>query len=96
MTIKLSIEKAANRKFLLMIEAAYEYYWNNESIMPDWEYDLLTQEVSRIASFITNKSSHLVDFESLLTCSSLHYISKIDLMNALKIKSKKCHDKKRA
>lgn len=61
-----------------MLKAAYLYYWTDEEIMSDKEYDMLTKFVSAYEHEITHPLKHLVDFESLKTCSSLHYINKED------------------
>lgn len=63
-----------NQKFDLMLKAAYEYYWLDNNIMEDWEYDQLTQEIYHFKDQITHKDKDLVDFDSLKNSSSLHYI----------------------
>lgn len=64
----------ANKEFLLMLRAAYHYYWLDDPIMEDWEYDYLTKQVANNEENITSKHKKLVDFKSLKTCSSLYYI----------------------
>lgn len=63
-----------NQLFQQMLDAAYEYYCLDNNIMLDCEYDFLTREVAELKDKITHKDKHLVDFEALKTCSSLHYI----------------------
>lgn len=71
-----AIERLANRKFEEMLKAAEEYYWNDNSIMSDFEYDDLTKEVYLLKDQITHPKKHLVDFDQLRKCSSLFYISR--------------------
>lgn len=77
MTVK-NIKDDANAKFQLMLDAAKAYYLDFDPIMEDHEYDDLTKKVSAVEKHITHHKKHLVDWESLKTCSSLYYIKRKD------------------
>ena len=67
---------SVDEQFELMLKAAYAYYWLDDPIMPDYEYDRLTQQVAQNVNNIDHPKKDLVDFEALKTCSSLFYIPK--------------------
>ncbi len=65
-----------------MLHCAYHYYWGSdeESPLTDYYYDELTKLVHTHRKHLVNATGfHLVDWDSLANCSSLHYIPKASL-----------------
>lgn len=65
-----------DKTFRLMLKAAYQYYWLDDPIMTDYEYDNITKLLA--CRLTDDPYSHLVDFDALQDCSSLHYIPRKD------------------
>jgi len=65
-----------NKNFEKMLKAAYHYYWLDDNIISDYEYDWLTKLVYAQQNLIDHPAKELVDFKALEKCSSLHYIPK--------------------
>lgn len=75
-TSKDQTETLANRRFEDLLDHAYNYYWLDDSLASDYEYDLLAKKVYEERDLITSPHKHLVDFESLKSGTGLSYISK--------------------
>lgn len=70
------MKSSADKHFAKLLNAAYHYYWLDDPLISDDQYDHLARCVYVLRDEITHPKKELVDWDSLSRTSSLFYIPK--------------------